>query len=63
MSENEESLFPWQLPFRDSNPNSQESSTPVYLPAGEKKTAKVGRVLFEQIGPEGVVQTGSSFGF
>ena len=30
----------------------------------EKKTAKVGRVLFEQIGPEGVVglQTGTSVG-
>ena len=26
-----------------------------------RKTAKIGRVLFEQIGPEGLVQTGSSF--
>jgi len=33
---------------------------PVGRPA--KKTAKIGRVLFEQIGPEGPVQTGSSFG-
>jgi len=35
---------------------------PVGLPAGEKKTVKIGRVLFEQIGPEAAVQTGSSFG-
>jgi len=26
-----------------------------------RKKAKIGRVLFEQIGPEGVVKTGSSF--
>jgi len=45
----------------DSNPILQESSTPVNLPTGEK-TAQVGRVVFEQIGPEAVVQTGSSFG-
>jgi len=47
--------------FTTSDPVSQESSTSVGLPAREK-TAKVGRVLFEQIGPQGVVQTGSSFG-
>ena len=52
MSENDETLFPWQRPVRDSNPILQQSSTP----------AKIGRVLFEQIGPEGVVQTGNSFG-
>jgi len=61
MSENDKNLFPWQRPLRDSNPISQESSTPVGLPAGEK-TAKIGRVLFEQLGLEGAVQTGSSFG-
>jgi len=44
-------MFPWQRSLRDSNPISQESSTPVGLPAGEK-TAKIGRVLYEQIGPE-----------
>jgi len=46
--------------LRYSDPISQESSTTVGLPAGEK-TAKVGRVLFEQIGPA-VVLTGSNFG-
>ena len=34
---------------------------PVGLPVGEKK-ANIGRVLLEQITPEEVVQTGSSFG-
>ena len=61
MSENEENLFTWQRPLRDSNPIWQQSLTPVGLSAGEK-TAKIGCVLFEQIRPEGVVQTGSSFG-
>ena len=55
MSENDENLFPWH-----SNPILQQLSTPVGLPSGEK-TAKIGRVLFEQIGPEGVVKTGSRF--
>jgi len=48
-------------PLRDSNPILQESSTLVGLPAGQKK-AKINRVLFKQIGSEGAVQTGSSFG-
>jgi len=52
--------LPWHRPSRDRNPISQQSSTPVALPAAEKKV-KIGRVLFEQIGPEGLVQTGSSF--
>jgi len=60
MSENDENLFPRQRPLRDSDPISQESSTPVGLPAGGK-TGKVGRVLFEQIWLEGAGQTGSSF--
>jgi len=55
MFENDENLFPWH-----SNPILQQLSTPVGLPSGEK-TAKIGRVLFEQIGPEGVVKTGSRF--
>ena len=62
MSENDENLFPWQRPLRDSNPISQESSTPVGRPAWEKTAKKIGRVLFEQIWPDGVVQTGNSFG-
>jgi len=57
MSKNDENLFP----LRDSNPISQESSMLVGLPVGEKK-ANIGRVLLEQIMPEEVVQTGSSFG-
>jgi len=61
MTENDENLLPRQRPLRDSNPISHESSTPVGLPAGAK-AAKIVRVLFAQIGPEGVVQTGSSFG-
>jgi len=62
MSENDENLFPWQRPLKELNPISQHKSTciSVGLPAGEK-TAKIGRVLYEQIGPE-VVQTGSSCG-
>jgi len=36
MSENDENLFPWQRPLRNGDPVSQESSTPVGLPAGEK---------------------------
>ena len=36
MSENDENLFPWQRPLRDSNQILQQSSTPVGLPAGEK---------------------------
>ena len=47
--------------WNDRNHRNHQSSTPISLPAGEK-TAKIGRVLFEQIGPEGAVQTGSSFG-
>ena len=53
-------LVPMATSLRYSDPISQESSTTVGLPAGEK-TAKVGRVLFEQIGPA-VVLTGSNFG-
>ena len=61
MRENDKNLFPWQCPLRDSDPILQESSMPVGLPA-EEKMVKVGRLLFEQIRPEGVVQTRSSFG-
>jgi len=62
MCENDENLFTWQRPFKELNPISQHKSTciSVGLPAGEK-TAKIGRVLSEQIGPE-VVQTGKSCG-
>ena len=49
-------LFQRQRPLRDGNPVS-----PVGLAAGDKKTAKIGRVLVGQIRPEGVVQSGSSF--
>jgi len=67
MSKNDKNLFHWHRPLRDSNPISQQSSTPVGLPAGEK-AAEIGRVscgvlyFFEQIGLEGVVQTGRRFG-
>ena len=61
MSENDENLFPWQRPLRDSNQILQQSSTLVGLPAGEK-TGKIVHILFEQIEPERVVKTGSSFG-
>jgi len=63
MSENHKNLFLWQHPLGsgDRNPISQQLSTLVGLPPAEK-TAKIGHVLFEKIGPEGPVQTLSSFG-
>jgi len=54
-------LFPLATSLEGSQHNLQHKSTPVWLPAWEK-TAKIGRVLFEQIGLEGLVQTRSSFG-
>jgi len=62
MSENGENLLPWQRLLRDSNPILQQSSTTLGIPAGENKTAKIGRVLFERIGAAGVLKTGSGLG-
>jgi len=47
MFEHDKNSFQWQCPLRDSNPILQQSSMLVGLPVGEK-TAKIGRVLFEQ---------------